>query len=90
MSKYLHFKRLFVKNLRVARETASRKKRKVELVWRGYRDLVEPGPEFNVVELRGRLVMALRAILRINKIESFTADEQKVIIFYICPHIYLN
>lgn len=74
--------RTFVKNLRVAQEAAMKKKKNVDVNWRGYKDTVEPTEHrFTLSELRGRLIVALREILKINKISKFSAKEESVSFF---------
>lgn len=59
--------------------TAVAKRKKVEIVWRGFKDVVEPSePEFTTSELRRRLVKALQEILKINKTKTFSEKEEKV------------
>ena len=73
--------RAFVKNLKLAQETAFKKKKKVEVIWRGFHDVVEPtGPEFTAQELRQRLYIALKEILKIHDLSSFPEGEEKVTI----------
>ena len=64
----------------MAQKTAFLKMKKVEVVWRGFSDIVEPnGLEFTTSQVRGRLVRALHEILKIHNISHFPANEQKVI-----------
>lgn len=65
--------------MRRAQQTAFKKKKKVEVIWRNYTDTVEPtGPEFSTADLRGRLLLALRQILQIYQLQSFEEPEQSV------------
>ena len=75
-----YFNRTFVKNLRIAQKTAFKKKKKVEVMWRGFTEVVQPsGPAFTTPDLRRRLLIALRQILEINKMKNFPEQEQIVI-----------
>lgn len=70
---------MFVKNLRIAEETANKKERPVEVLWREFKTVVEPSKErFSVDDLRGRLLQALKAILKIHGIKCFPPKEEKV------------
>lgn len=52
----------------------------IEINWRGFKDTVEPGGnEFTTEDLRIRLLVALKAILRLNDIPRFSEKEQQVI-----------
>ena len=65
--------------MRLAQETAFKKKKKVEVVWRGYRKVIEPaGPVYNNSELRAYLVQALAQILKESNAERFAEEEEKV------------
>lgn len=81
--------RAYIVNLKLARKTAVKKNKKVEVLWRGYRSFVEPGdPDFSLKELRHRLLVALREIRKIHDIKSLPTKEEKVIIkalFYFLP-----
>lgn len=71
-----------MKNLRKAQETAFEKKKNVEVVWRGHKDVVEhTGEIFTTKDLRGRLLLALRHILKIQKKKSFGKQEETVSYF---------
>lgn len=75
--------RAFIDNLRLARKTAIKKNKKVEVLWRGYRSYVGPSdPEFSNSELRRRLLVALREIMKIHKLSSLPKSEEKVSIFF--------
>lgn len=76
----------------MAQQTSFKKKKNVEVIWRGFTDIVEPsGPEFTTQQLRGRLLLALREILRIHKIRSFPKEEQKVMNKKVmCIYIYIH
>lgn len=71
--------RLFVKNVRMAQEKANEKKKSVQVLWRGYTSIVDPGPEISIDDLRGRLLFALRQIMAIHKLENLPKGEEKVI-----------
>lgn len=74
--------RAFVHNLKLAQERSFLKKKKVEVVWRGYQMFVEPNtPKFSTADLRGHLLTALKEIMKIHKIKSLPKAEQKVSIF---------
>ena len=63
----------------MAQEAAFKKKKNIEVIWRGYKDIVEPnGPKFTTSDLRGRLLMALREILDMKNKKSFPTREQKI------------
>ena len=71
--------RNFVKNLRLAQSTAFKKKKKIEVLWRGYKDVVDPEcPEFTMQVIRERLVHALRTILKTQKLKHFKGKEEEV------------
>lgn len=71
--------RSFVRNLRIAQDTAFVKKKRVEVVWREYKTSVEPtGPRFSKADIRRELLMALRGILRIQKKKKFSPEEEQV------------
>lgn len=58
---------------------ALKKNKSVEINWRGIKETVEPGgPEFTTADLRGRLFVALQAILKNNGRDNFQGQEQKV------------
>lgn len=66
-------------NLRVAQNRAHGKKKRVELIWRGYTDIVDPAEErFSTDILRGRLLLALRQIKKIKNLKKFSEKEEKV------------
>lgn len=67
--------KFFVTNLRIAEKTANEKKRNVDLLWRGYKLVVEPGQERTLHDIRGELLHALREIMKTKKIPN---GEQKV------------
>ena len=68
--------RSFVKNLRIAQETAFKKKKPVEITWRGYKTIVEPTTApFTRLNLRCHLLLALREI---RKKKKLPAKEQMV------------
>ena len=68
-----------MKNLRMAQETAFKKKKNVQVIWRGYTEEVDHnGPAFTTADLRGRLVLALRHILKMHKMKHFRGDEEQV------------
>lgn len=63
----------------MAQQTAFKKKKNVEVVWRGYTSIVEhTGPEFSTEDVKERLLLALREILKLHKIRSFPEREEKV------------
>lgn len=63
----------------MAQERAFKKKKNVEVIWRGYKDIVKPtGPLFTIDDLRGRLFLALRQILRNNGTDSYPEKEETV------------
>lgn len=65
--------------MRLAQQTAFKKKKKVSVVWRNYKTIVHPtGHEFTTTELRGYLLLALREILKIHDLENFPPNEEKV------------
>lgn len=71
--------RNFVKTMIIAQETATKKKKSVQIVWRGYKDVVLPSePLFTDDVLRYRLILALRSILKSSKGESFDEKEEAV------------
>ena len=71
--------RAFIQNLKLAQRTAIKKKKKVEVLWRGYRSFVEPTDnEYTHKELRHRLVVALKEILKIHGLSNLPKNEQKV------------
>ena len=61
--------RAFVKNLLMAQNTAVKKKKKVEVQWRGYSTFVEPtSTKFKTKDLRDQLLLALREISNLKKL----------------------
>ena len=71
--------RNFIKNLQMAQKTALKKKKKVEVVWRGYTDVIDPSESvFTTSDLRGRLLTALRNVLLIHKINKLPKSEEDV------------
>ena len=63
----------------MAQETALKKNKKVEVMWRGYKDSVEPSePVFTALDLERRLITALNEILNIHDIVKFPKKEEKV------------
>ena len=85
----IYFFRKYVQNLRLAQQSAFKKKKKVEVVWRGYRDVVEPtGQEFKTSELRQRLLVALKEIMKIHNITSLPKGEEKVSFSYFINYLF--
>lgn len=71
--------RAFVVNLKLARTTANKKNKSVEVLWRQYRSEVGPSPnEFSLEQLRSRLLVALREIKKIHHIKTLPKSEEKV------------
>lgn len=67
--------RSFVKNLRIAQETAFKKKKPVEITWRGYKTIVEPTTApFTRLNLRCHLLLALREIRKKKETTSQRAN----------------
>lgn len=63
----------------MAQQTAFKKKKSVEVIWRRYTDVVEPtGPEFDTKQLRDRLISAMRNILMIHELPNFPKQEEEV------------
>lgn len=74
----------FVNNLRSAQKTAFSKKRKVEIVWRGHKTVVEPsGPVFTTTHLRKLLLRALRDVMKKKDSSKLPGKEHKVNIVYL-------
>ena len=66
-------------NLKMAQRTAFQKKKVVEVTWRGYTYFVQPaGPEYNMNDLHGLLLLALREILILHKMTRFAGKEEEV------------
>lgn len=77
------FFRNFIKNLRMAQQTAMKKKKSVEVIWRGYKDVVEPAePLLSTPVLRGRLFHALESISKSKKQKKFVEKEQYVSVYF--------
>lgn len=56
-----------------------KKKKNVEVLWRGYKDVVIPeDPKFTTEILTKRLVTALGKILTLNRMKSFKKSEEIV------------
>ena len=65
--------------MRLAQETAFKKKKDILVVWRNYKLTVQPaGPKFNTTELREHLLLALREILKIHNMKSFSPEEESI------------
>ena len=63
----------------MAQETAFKKKKKVEVVWRKYKTVVDPsGSKFTTSDLHDQLLTALKEILKIQNKKTFQKDEQEV------------
>ena len=76
--------RTFITNLKLAQETAMKKGKSIEVIWRGYKDSVAPSdPKFTVAVLRSRLLLALRYILRKKNLTRFGDKEQNVIFSFL-------
>lgn len=68
--------RSYITNLKLARKTAVKKNKSVEVLWRGYRCCVDPiDQDFSVKELRRRLIVALR---KIRAFKALPKREEKV------------
>ena len=68
-----------MKNLRLAKETANKKKKRVEVEWRHHKAVIEPtGSQFTTKDLVQRLLEALKDILQIYQLQHFNPEEQKV------------
>lgn len=63
--------------MRKAQSTAFEKKKKIEVIWRGHKEVVEPtGSKFTSSDLRDRLLLALKGIMKKQKMDD---EEEKVI-----------
>lgn len=71
--------RKFINNLKLAQEKASKLKKKVELTWRGYTQVVEPsGGEFTSEDFQQKLLITLQEILKIHDLPCFPEPEHEV------------
>ena len=61
----------------LAQTTADSKKKKVEVVWRGHREIVQPGGvKFSIDHLRGRVIFALGEMVRTKHNFKLSKEEQ--------------
>ena len=78
------FIRSFVKNLRLAQDTAIKKQKLVTVEWRHFKTVVDPSsPKFTIIDMKYRLIDALKDILQIHQLPRFPREEQEVFFFFI-------
>lgn len=81
-----------MKNVLAAQERALERKKKIEVVWRGFTEVVDPtAPEFNSTDLKHSLVRALKEIRKLHNLKSFNKKEEEVRnIFFIDILLHIN
>ena len=63
----------------MAQNAAFKKKKNIKVVWRNYQTTVMPtGEKFTLDDLRGHLLLALKEILKLHKMDKFNQDEESI------------